>query len=272
MRPPNVSTGHFRRMRGKATHPEARHRERCLARAYAFLARGDMYGSRSAPSTVGTAVYLDELPRRLDANFLHVEREAEADEIEAEARRLERRMIFVPDTELGERIAPYFAKRGWRVNRVIVMAQRREPELRVELGRVEEVPEEELRPARARLNAGQPWGAPEVMEQLFAGKHVIGRLMEARFFAVKVDGEVVSYTDLYQDGAGAQIEDVGTLPEHRGHGYATAVVLTAIAAARENGAEFVFLVADYEDWPKKWYERLGFDELGYYVKFVAPNT
>jgi ribosomal protein S18 acetylase RimI-like enzyme len=243
-----------------------------LARAYAFLALGDMYGSRSVASAVGTAVYLDELPRRLDANYLHVKREAEAEEIEAEARRLERRMIFVPDTELGERIAPYFAERGWRVNRVIVMAQRREVELQTDLARVEEVAEEELRPARARLNAGQPWGAPEVMEQLFAGKHVIGRLMEARFFAVKVDGEVVSYTDLYQDGADAQIEDVGTLHEHRGRGYASAVVLAAIAAARERGAEFVFLVADYEDWPKEWYARLGFEGLGYYVKFVAPRT
>ena len=243
-----------------------------LIRAYAFLARGDTYGDRRTPSSVGTAVYLDELPRRLDANYLQVEREAEAEEIEAEARRLERRMIFVPDSGLGERIAPYFADRGYRVNRVIVMAQRREPELRADIGRVEEVSEEELRPARARLNAGQPWGKPEVMEQLFVGKHVIGRLLEARFFAVKVDGEVLSYTDLYQDGSEAQIEDVGTLHEHRGHGYATAVVLAAIAAARERGAEFVFLVADYEDWPKEWYGRLGFDELGYYVKFVAPDT
>ena len=32
------------------------------------------------------------------------------------------------------------------------------------------------------------------------------------------------------------------------------------------------LVADYEDWPKELYRRLGFDELGYYVKFVAPHT
>ena len=241
-----------------------------LARAYAFLARGDMHGDRAEPSSVGKAVYLDELPRRLDANYLHVERDADPAGIEAEAQRLDRRMIFVPESELGERIAPYFADRGYRVNRVVVMAQRREPELRAELGRVEEVAEEELRPAREALNAGQPWGAPEVMGELFAGKHLIGRLMEARFFAVKVKGEVASYTDLYQDGAEAQVEDVGTLHEHRGHGYATAVVLAAIAAARERGAEFVFLVADYEDWPKTWYERLGFDELGYYVKLVKP--
>jgi GNAT superfamily N-acetyltransferase len=239
-----------------------------LARAYGLLDRGDMYGNRTAPSSVGTAVYLDELPKRLDSNFLQVDREADGAEVEAEAARLDRQMIHVPDSRIGERLEPYFTERGWRVNRVTVMAQLREPEKEVDLSGVEEVAEEELRPARSALNAGQPWGRPEVMEQLFAGKHVIGRLIEARFFAVRVDGEVVSYTDLYQDGNEAQIEDVGTLHDHRGKGYATAVVLGAIAAARERGAEFICLVADYEDWPKKLYGRLGFDELGYYVKFV----
>jgi hypothetical protein len=57
-----------------------------LARAYDFLARGDMYGTRTANSSVGRVVYLDELPHRLDANYLWVEREAEAEEIAAEAR------------------------------------------------------------------------------------------------------------------------------------------------------------------------------------------
>ena len=241
-----------------------------LGRAYAFLGRGDMYGSRSEPSPVGTAVYLDELPRRLDANFLRVER-GEPAEIQAEAERLDRRMLFMPDLELGERLVPYFEERGWRVNRVTVMAQLREPERDADLALVEEVAEEDLRPPRKRLNAGQPWGRPEVMAELFAGKHLIGSLMEARFFAVRIAGEVVSYTDLYQDGPEAQVEDVGTLPEHRGRGYATAVVLAAIGAARERGAEFVFLVADREDWPKELYGQLGFDELGYYLKLVHPS-
>ena len=241
-----------------------------LARAYAFLERGDMHGNRTAPSSVGTAVYLDELPKRLDSNFLQVERDADAPEIEAEAARLDRQMIHVPDSQLGERLVPHFAERGWRVSRVTLMAQVREPEKEADLSRVEEVAEEELRPARVALNAGQPWGAPEVMEQLFAGKHVIGRSMDVRFFAVKVDGEVVSYTDLYQDGPEAQVEDVGTVPEHRNEGRATAVVLGAIAEARKAGAEFVFLVADANDWPKLLYGRLGFDEVGHYTKFFVP--
>jgi ribosomal protein S18 acetylase RimI-like enzyme len=242
-----------------------------LARAYAFLDRADMAGERSVASSVGTAVYHDGLPRRLDSNFLRVERQADAETIRAEAERLARRMIFVPDPELGERLVPFFREHDWRVNRVVVMAQRRRPEREGDLGLAREVREEDLQGARTRLNAGQPWGKPEVLEQLFAGKHWIAEHVETRFFAVVVNGEVASYTDLYHEGPDAQVEDVGTLPEHRGRGYATAVVLAAIDAARNEGAEFVFLVADKEDWPKELYRRLGFDELGYYVKFVSPQ-
>jgi ribosomal protein S18 acetylase RimI-like enzyme len=241
-----------------------------LARAYAFLARADMAGERTADSSIGTAVIDDALPRRLDSNFLRVEREADGETVRSEAERLDRRMIFVPDPSLGEPLVPFMKKQGWRVNRVVVMAQHREPEREGDLGLVHEVREEDLRAARARLNAGRPWGTPEVLEQLFAGKRSIGEKVDARFFAVLVDDQVVSCTDLYQDGAEAQIEDVGTLDDHRGHGYATSVVLGAIAEARNKGAEFVFLVADKEDWPKVLYRRLGFDELGYYVKFVSP--
>ena len=243
-----------------------------LERAYAFLDRADMAGERTEHSSVGTAVFDDDLPRRLDSNFLRVERETDPETVREEAERLGRRMVFVPDPELGERVVPYFKERGWRINRVVVMAQLREPERTGDLSLVTEVEEPALRAARHQVVTGQPWASPEIMAQLFAGKELIGRRVQARFFAVVVDGEVVSYTDLYQDGTEAQVEDVGTLHEHRGRGYASAVVLAAIAEARKGGAEFVFLVADYEDWPKELYRRLGFDELGYYVKFIAPHT
>lgn len=243
-----------------------------LSRAYAFLERADMAGERLENSQVGVAVFDDRVPRRLDSNFLRVEREADPETIEAEAERLDRRAIFVPNSELGERLVPYFKERGWRVNRVVVMAQLREPERQADLSLVAEVEEPELRAARQQVVAGQPWARPEIMAELFAGKSLIGERLRARFFAVLVDGEVASYTDLYQDGAEAQIEDVGTVHEHRERGYASAVVLAAIAEAKKDGAEFVLLVADYEDWPKELYRRLGFDELGYYVKFIAPHT
>jgi ribosomal protein S18 acetylase RimI-like enzyme len=241
-----------------------------LARAYAFLARGDMGGTRVVESPYGTAVYTDELPRRLDGNYFRVEREAEPEILVTEAQRLERRLLFVPDPDLGEALAPSFAQRGWRVDRHLVMAQLSEPERTGDISLVQEVEEEALRPARRRLLKAQPWAEPEVVEQLFRARALIGERVRVRHFGVPIDGEIVSYTDLYADGADAQIEDVGTLPEHRGRGYATAVVLAAAETARRDGADFVFLVADAEDWPKELYRRLGFEELGNYTKFFRP--
>jgi len=243
-----------------------------LARAYDFLARGDMGGTRTTTSPLGHAVYTDELPHRLDGNYLWVDREGEPEELVAEADRLERRLIFVPDPELGDTLASWFERNGWRVDRHVVMAQLREPERDGDASLVQEVREEDLREPRRRVLANEPWAKPEVLEQVFAAKDLIAERVQARFFAVVLDGQIVSYSDLYQDGPDAQVEDVGTLPERRGRGYASAVVLAAIAAARATGADFVFLVADANDWPKELYSRLGFDELGHYTKFFRPSA
>ncbi len=242
-----------------------------LARAYAFMARGDMGWTRTESSSFGTAVYTDELPDRFDCNYLRLERDAEPEQLAAEAKRLERPLIFVPDPELGAKLAPWFEQQGWRIDRHLVMAQLREPGKTADLSLVRELDEEALRPARRRLLEGQPWAKPEVVEQLFRAKTLIGGRVTTRFFGVELDGAVVSYADLYVDGTDAQVEDVGTLPEHRGKGYATAVILRAIEQARSEGADFVFLVADAEDWPKELYRKLGFDELGHYTKFFAPR-
>jgi len=158
-----------------------------LARAYAFLARADMAGERQEQSSVGVAVFDDAVPRRLDSNFLHVKCEADGETVRFEAERLGRRMIHVPDSELGERLAPYFRDLHWKVNRVVVMAQRRKPEREADLSLVSEVDEPALRSARHQVVTGQPWARPEVMAQLFSGKQLIGQRVKARFFAVVVD-------------------------------------------------------------------------------------
>jgi ribosomal protein S18 acetylase RimI-like enzyme len=243
-----------------------------LSRAYAFLARGDMAGTRVEETPSGRAVFTDELPRRLDGNYLWVERLAEPEELVAEAEQHERRLIFVPDPQLGDRLAPWFERAGWRVDRHVVMVQLREPDREADLSVVQELREEDLRPARRQVLSGQPWATEEVLDHIFAAKRVIGERVRARFFGAVVDGEVVSYSDLYQDGPDAQIEDVGTLPEQRERGYASAVVLAAIEAARDDAAEFVCLVADANDWPKELYRRLGFDTVGHYTKFFVPGS
>jgi ribosomal protein S18 acetylase RimI-like enzyme len=242
-----------------------------LDRAYEFLAKGDMRGERTEPSRFGVAVFDDRLPLRYDSNYLLVDRlpaTVAAGELAGEAGRLERPSILVRDHRTGERLAPAFQRLGWKVHRGLVMAYRGAGRRTADTGLVRQVDQALLRPAHRRELAGYPWATPEVVEQLLDGKLAIARAVQVRHLAVLVDGEVAGYADLYHDGHTAQIEDVATLPEHRGRGYASALVLRGLAEARRAGCDFAFLVADAEDWPQELYRRLGFEDLGRYVKFI----
>ncbi len=174
------------------------------------------------------------------------------------------------DAEAGERLVPGFP--GWDVHREVLMLHRRNPETTVDTSVAEEVGEAELRPARTAQLMTYPWASLELAEQLLDSRHILARWLSIRCFAVRVNGAVVSYTDLYSLGAEAQVEHVATLEAHRGRGYAKAVVMRAVEEARLGGAEFVFLVADEEDWPKELYGRLGFDVIGRYVKVACRNA
>jgi ribosomal protein S18 acetylase RimI-like enzyme len=243
-----------------------------LERAFAFLRRGDVRGTAERPFGFGTAVLTPELPLRYDSNLLYVDRPvsseaelaAEADRIFSEAGLRHRAMLFRHADE-GERVAAGLP--GWEPERHVVMAQLREPEP-VDTGSVAEVGYEGVRAARERMISSYAWGTPEVARQLLDHKPLLGRWVTVRSFGALEDGEVVSYADLYLDGADAQVEDVATLPGYRGRGHAKAVVTRATGEARRSGANFVFLVADAEDWPQELYRRLGFDVVGRYVKLL----
>ena len=90
----------------------------------------------------------------------------------------------------------------------------------------------------------------------------------ARIFGIVEGDEVVSSAQLYSDGSTAQVEDVATLPAHRGRGYAKALVTRAVEEAVAGNHEFIFLVADGDEWPKKLYNRLGFEEVGSRFAFL----
>jgi ribosomal protein S18 acetylase RimI-like enzyme len=242
-----------------------------LERAFAFMRRGDLRGTNEQPFRFGTAIFTPELPQRYDSNLLYVDQTvssvaelvAEADRLFHEAELAHRTLLFT-DAAQGERVAGELP--GWESEEHVVMAQLREPEAPVDTSGVEEVGHEGIRPARRRMIGTYEWGSPEVAEQLLDYKPLLARWVTVRGFAVLAGGEVVSYADLYVDGDEAQVEDVATLPEHRGRGYAKAVVTRAADEGRAAGADFVFLVADAHDWPKGLYRRLGFDVVGRYVK------
>ena len=246
-----------------------------LARAFAFIARADMAGTRTEPFRWGTAVFMPEFPLRHDSNYLLVESPppgvdaaalaAEADRIQGAAG-LRHRSAMFRDAGEGERLAPGFGALGWKPFRGVVMAHRRPPERPVGTSVVIRTDAEALRTAREAQILGYPWGTPEVARQLLAARSLIP--VETRYYAVFEDGEPASWGELYLEGDVAQVEAVATVERFRGRGHASAIVLRAVAEARRAGAGLVFLCADADDWPRELYRRLGFDEIGRYVKFT----
>jgi len=173
----------------------------------------------------------------------------------------------VLDDRGGERLEPAFAERGYTVEQNVTMVHRRAADREPHLA-VEEVPFADVKPLIHEMYRREPRMSDDNV-RLFTDQHgkyelVIG----ARFFVVRLDGELAGDCELYVDGLDAQVENVGTLEEFRGRGVARAVVLRAVEEARGAGARRVFIVADGEDWPKDLYGRLGFQGMARTWQFI----
>lgn len=242
-----------------------------LAQAVAFEeALRNAAAERVVASPLGSAVFNDTLPLVWSLNTLRVDRtRTTAEEIATEAERLQgeaglghRRVVILDEAE-GRELEEPFNALGWKTDAYLFMVPRREPNRRVDTSDVAEVEREALAPIRdSILREWLPEADEEVVRQVREADRLMAAAGKARHFAAMVDGIPVSSTDLYSDGRTAQIEDVGTLPDHRGQGHASAVVMRALEEARAMGHAFVFLSADARNWPKELYRRLGFDGIG----------
>ena len=250
-----------------------------FARALAFEWHLHEQGAeRSEELSWGRALFNDTFDRVYDLNALYVERsdaDVTVERLVADAERLhdaaghEHRRIVVGDTSLGERLAPGFRERGWEVRRFLFMGQLRDPDDPTPSVDVREIDEAAHREAKRWFMAGAPEAYDDrVVEQLLDRDRLKEAIVEFRRFGVEADGKVVSVCELYSDGATGQVEDVSTMEGYRGRGYARSTVLAAVAAARSGGCDFVFLVADEDDWPKELYAKLGFDPLGTIYDFL----
>lgn len=232
------------------------------------------------PTAFGTAYLNLDFPLKYDSNFVLVERSlrgVDADALAADADRvlgehgLAHRKIRVHDAAHGDRLAAAFLDLGWSAERLLVMAQVREPEARPEVP-VAETGFAEARPFLVTVLRRQPYAdSDEAVRQLTDVRTVYERAAGARFFVASADGKPASVCELYAIDDVAQVEDVNTLEEFRGRGLGSAVVLAAARAARERGCDVVFLVADDADWPKELYVRLGFDPVSRFWAFVRTS-
>lgn len=237
--------------------------------------------TETEPTAFGTAFLNLDFPLRYDSNFIWVEpplRGVDADALAADADRvlgehgLAHRKLYVDDDLHGSRLAAAFLDLGWSAERLLIMAQVREPERRPPV-QVSELGFAEARPFLELVLRRQPYAdSEEAVRQLTEIRGVYEREAGARFFMAGVDGQPGSVCELYVLGDVAQVEDVNTIEEFRGRGLGSAVVLASTAAARARGCDVIFLIADDADWPKDLYSRLGFDPVSRFWSFVRTPS
>jgi ribosomal protein S18 acetylase RimI-like enzyme len=246
-----------------------------LERINGFLRLVDEGASTSVrPFAAGIGYFNAELPHVYDRNFLLVTRDTDTAAVQAAAEELHggaglvhRKVVFEHEPA-GERVAPALGEQGWEDRRLSVMAYRGTPD-EAAAREAGEADRRALLPALEALIKSEPWGGDEeVVRQLSSADAAIEQAVDQRCFARLVDGRVVASCRLYSDGVIAQIEDVATLPTHRQRGYARAVV--ARAAREASGHDLVFLTAVDGRWVKRWYERLGFEQVG--LRYEATRS
>lgn len=245
-----------------------------IDRIRAFLrAAEDAVCDETRSIEVGTALLTPSLPLVWSLNALRIEDPAADPEgLEAEAERLlsayGHRRLVVHDEQLGARLAPELAARGWNVDRLLVMVWRRPSERSAEDGLAAEADHELGASALAAFRREQPFGwQDEAVRQLAGMDARFSTRLAARDFVAPA-GRPTAACRLYSDGRTAQVDEVGTLEAARRRGLGSAVVLAAIAAATVAGHDLVFLVTNAADWPQQLYRRLGFDDVGSVYEFL----
>jgi GNAT superfamily N-acetyltransferase len=226
--------------------------------------------TRVEPFPWGVAFFNDDHALRYDANLIWIDRPLRgvgvamlASEIDLAMRDFLHREARIPDDSDGTRVALGLAELGYVGDHLLVMAYRREPDRPSESQAVEELDHDTIRPFLIETTLRERSGkAAGVAEALADYRSVLVDGVGCRFFAQRVDGRIAGACELYRGPGIAQIESVVTLEEFRGRGVAHNVVLRAVKEARVGGASLVFLLADLNDWPRRLYGRLGFDEIG----------
>lgn len=172
------------------------------------------------------------------------------------------RQISVEHQETGQHVENAFRAARWKVERDVLMIFNGPPDREADTSVVDDAGDDEMLELMRRwYESDEP--TPDEAEQLveFGRREV--RALGDRLLGVRSgDGRLAAITKLRSDGSTAQVEDVYTVPEARGRGYARALVSRAVELARDGGHDMTFIVADDEGWPKLLYGRLGFRSVG----------
>jgi uncharacterized protein (DUF952 family)/GNAT superfamily N-acetyltransferase len=220
------------------------------------------------PVTGGVAVITEPVPASYTHNQLLVDGEASAADVVAEADRvlgaagLPHRRVRLSGPEL-DATAHGLALRGWSVEKLVGMAS--------PVGALADVPDgphaEQVERLRLAVTWARGWRRdhPGITEQEIVelrDRYVLEEaVIDLRYLAVFDRAVPVASCVLKIDGATALVDAVATDPDHRGRGHGDTLLRTCRALAAAAGCDLLVLNALVDDFPRRWYGRLGFTEL-----------
>jgi ribosomal protein S18 acetylase RimI-like enzyme len=220
----------------------------------------DAGASRRVEWDGGVAYFNDELPLVWDVNFVRLDHDAE--DVPGQVDRLQARQghrkVLIEDPGLLERHAPALVRRGYTRRGLVAMA--REPGGALDPD-ARELPYEQVKPFRYEVHMEQLSPPnPKVAFQVGRVHDQTVPLTGERWLVIHVDGEPAGHCIVYSHGGLAQIEDVGVLKRFRGHGLARRLINHALELVAPDH-DTVMILAETDDWPGKFYERLGFERV-----------
>jgi ribosomal protein S18 acetylase RimI-like enzyme len=168
------------------------------------------------------------------------------------------------DGDVGQDLRANLVVAGYKHEAIVTMTYSGPP-LAPAAPEVTAVSLEELRPAIIRdWRVDLPDAGDEVLAQLADRTALYARGADVTLLATYDGDEIAAHADLYVDAVDriAQFENLVTHPELRHRGYGNALVRDALRRSREAGCDLCFLTADLDDWPREWYERVGYAEVG----------
>jgi ribosomal protein S18 acetylase RimI-like enzyme len=186
---------------------------------------------------------------------------AAADELLGGAR-LAHRYVVVDNDGLGRALSPEFTAAGYEHEQILTMIYSG-PEPRPPVHEVRAVSLDVLRPALVRDWRIELPGEPDDVHRQLADRAALySRGADVTLLAVFDGNEIAAHADLYIDPVErfAQIENLVTHQDFRGRGYGRSLVQAALRGGQQAGCEISFLTSTQNDWPREWYDRLGFVE------------
>ena len=225
------------------------------------------------PVDGGIAVLDPRFPASYEHNTLWIVGPADAATVAAEAERVlggvgltHRRAVLDDPATAGA-----LASRGWEVQELRLMVCDGTPVASRSIGVVPVAHEIIGRLWERSWRRDLPDADDETVRQLVGREPLLDAVLRVVDLAV-LDGrgEPIASAQLRIDGATAAIEAVMSDPAHRREGLARALMRNAVARARAAGCDVVFLVAAADDWPRGWYARLGFIDVGTRFEATRP--